>query len=97
MGRMLGLLNIVDEFTRVSSAMRVDRPSPLIRPSRCSRTSLSSAGAWRLCAATTVPSDRQPLRDWCAGADVTTRYIESGSPRQNPFASPSTRVSATSC
>jgi hypothetical protein len=25
MGRMLGLLNIVDEFTRVSSAMRVDR------------------------------------------------------------------------
>ena len=26
------------------------------------------------------------LRNWCAGADVTTRYIEPGAPWENPFA-----------
>ena len=86
-GRMLRLLNIVDEFTREALAMHVDRSITAEE----TVSVLEDIVARRGCPAN-LRCDNGPeltahaLRDWCTGADVTTRYIEPGSPWENPFA-----------
>jgi putative transposase len=86
-GRKLKMLTVTDEFTRESLAIET-------------RTSLPSteviAVLERLVAAHGAPeyirSDNGPefiahrVKEWLAQAGVTTRYIEPGSPWQNPFA-----------
>lgn len=85
-GRVLKLLNIVDEFTREALAMLVERNID---------SELVMATLDRLVAERTAPEylrmDNGPemtanaLRDWCRFSGTGTAYIEPGSPWQNPF------------
>jgi len=85
-GRMLKLLNIVDEFTREALAMLVERniDSELVM------ATLDSIVAERTAPAH-LRMDNGPemtanaLRDWCRLSGTGTAYIEPGSPWQNPF------------
>ena len=86
-GRRLKLANIVDEHTREALAMRVGR--------RCTADDLvevldrlwSPSGA----PASTCDADNGPeliawaLREWCRLSGTSTRYIEPGSPWENPY------------
>jgi putative transposase len=85
-GRALKLLNIVDEFTRESLAMLIER----------SIDAETVVGALqRLCGERGAPGllrcDNGPemtahaLRDWCTLSGTGTAFIEPGSPWQNPF------------
>jgi putative transposase len=86
-GRMLRLLNIVDEFTREALAMRVDRSITAEQ----TVSALEALVAARGCPEN-IRCDNGPeltanaLRDWCTSTHVTTSYIEPGAPWQNPFA-----------
>lgn len=86
-GRMLRLLNVVDEFTREALVMCVDRSIT----AQQTVTVLARLVAARGCPEN-VRCDNGPeltahaLRDWCQSASVTTSYIEPGAPWQNPFA-----------
>ncbi|MGH2968382.1 MAG: IS3 family transposase [Solirubrobacteraceae bacterium] len=86
-GRMLRLLNVVDEFTREALVMQVDRSITAGQ----TVAALARLVAVRGCPEN-VRCDNGPeltahaLRDWCASASVTTSYIEPGAPWQNPFA-----------
>jgi putative transposase len=85
-GRVLKLLNIVDEFTRESLEMLVERSID---------ADTVAATLDRLVAERRAPEhlrmDNGPemtanaLRDWCQFSDTGTAYIEPGSPWQNPF------------
>jgi putative transposase len=86
-GRMLRLLNIVDEFTRVSLAMHVDRSITADETVAVLEDLVAQHGCPQNIRCDNGPElTANALRDWCASADVTTRYIEPGSPWQNPFA-----------
>lgn len=85
-GRALKLLNIVDEFTRESLLMLVQR----------NVDAETVVGALeRLCGQREAPEllrcDNGPemtahtLRDWCTLSGTGTAFIEPGSPWQNPF------------
>jgi len=86
-GRMLRLLNIVDEFTREALVMHVDRSITAEQTVRALAALVGRRGA-----AENVRCDNGPeltanaLRDWCTSTQVTTSYIEPGAPWQNPFA-----------
>jgi len=86
-GRMLRLLNIVDEFTREALVMQVGRSITAQQTVTALQALVAQRGAPE-----NVRCDNGPeltahaLRDWCAGAQVTTSYIEPGAPWQNPFA-----------
>jgi putative transposase len=94
----LKLVNIVDEHTREALAMRVGR--------RCSAddlvTVLDGLVAERGAPAH-LRADNGPeliawgLREWCRLSGTRTRYIEPGSPWENPTSSPSTAACVTSC
>jgi putative transposase len=85
-GRVLKLLNIVDEFTREALAMLVERNID---------ADTVAATLDRLVAERRAPEhlrmDNGPemtanaLRDWCQFSNTGTVYIEPGSPWQNPF------------
>jgi putative transposase len=85
-GRVLKLLNIVDEFTREALEMLVERNID---------ADTVAATLDRLVAERRAPEhlrmDNGPemtanaLRDWCQFSDTGTAYIEPGSPWQNPF------------
>ena len=85
-GRMLRLLNIVDEFTREALTMRVARSITADET-----VAALDALAARRGAPAHIRCDNGPeltahaLRDWCRFATVATSYIEPGSPWQNPF------------
>jgi putative transposase len=86
-GRMLRLLNIVDEFTRVSLAMRVDRSITADETVSVLEDLVAERGAPENLRCDNGPElTAHALRDWCTSADVKTRYIEPGSPWENPFA-----------
>jgi transposase InsO family protein len=55
-GRVLKLLNVVDEFTREALAIHVARRIDLTRPLRCSSASPANGARPRTCVATTAPS-----------------------------------------
>ena len=85
-GRVLKLLNIVDEFTREALAMHVARSVDADQ---------TIAVLERLAAVRGAPAhvrcDNGPeltahaLRDWCRYSHTETAFIEPGSPWQNPF------------
>jgi putative transposase len=85
-GRMLKLLNIVDEFTREALEMLVERNID---------ADVTTATLDRLVAERGAPEhlrmDNGPemtanaLRDWCRFSKTGTAYIDPGSPWQNPF------------
>lgn len=86
-GRMLRLLNIVDEFTREALVIKVGRSITAEQ----TVAALQALVAQRGCPEN-VRCDNGPeltahaLRDWCTSTSVTTRYIQPGAPWQNPFA-----------
>ena len=86
-GRMLRLLNIVDEFTREALVIKVGRSIS----AKQTFAALQALVAQRGCPEN-VRCDNGPkltanaLRNWCSSASVTTSYIEPGAPWQNPFA-----------
>ena len=86
-GRMLRLLNIVDEFTREALLVQVGRSITAEQTVAALARLVIERGA-----PANVRCDNGPeltahaLRDWCTNTQVTTSYIEPGAPWQNPFA-----------
>jgi putative transposase len=86
-GRMIRLLNIVDEFTREAKAMRVERSID----ADCTVETLELIVAERGFAPEHLRMDNgtemtaHALRDWCRFSRTETVYIEPGSPWQNPY------------
>lgn len=85
-GRVIKLLNVVDEFTREALAMLVERNID---------ADTVAATLDRLVAERRAPAHlrmdngpemtAQALRDWCELSKTGTAFIEPGSPWQNPF------------
>jgi putative transposase len=86
-GRVLKLLNIVDEFTREALEMLVERN---IDADTVTAT-LDRLVAERGAPAEYLRCDNGPemtahaLRDWCVLSRTGTAYVEPGSPWQNPY------------
>jgi putative transposase len=86
-GRILKLLNVVDEHTRQSLAIKVDRRID----ADATVAVLDRLVAERGTAPRFVRCDNGPeltanaLLDWCRFAGTGTSYIEPGSPWQNPY------------
>ena len=84
--RRLKLANIVDEFTRESLAMEVDRSITADHLVDVLERLVAVHGA-----PTHLRMDNGPeliawaLRDWCRFTSTQTVYIEPGSPWENPF------------
>jgi putative transposase len=84
--RRIKLLNIVDEHTREALAMRVGRTCDADQLVTVIEALVAERGAPEH-----LRMDNGPelvawtLRDWCRLAGTTTRYIEPGSPWENPF------------
>ena len=84
--RRLKLANIVDEFTRESLAMEVDRSITADHLVNVLERLVAVHGA-----PTHLRMDNGPelivwaLRDWCRFTSTQTVYIEPGSPWENPF------------
>jgi putative transposase len=85
-GRVVKLLNIVDEFTRESLAMLVARSITADQT-----VAVLEQVAARRGAPVHIRCDNGPeltahaLRDWCRLGSTTTSYIDPGAPWQNPF------------
>jgi putative transposase len=86
-GRVLRLVNVVDEFTREALVMRVERSLSAEQ----TVAELEALVAARGRAPAYLRCDNGPeltahaLRDWCRFAHTKTAYIEPGAPWQNPF------------
>jgi putative transposase len=86
-GRVLKLLNVVDEFTRESLVMLVERSIDADR----TVSELERLVAERGVAPEFLRMDNgtemtaHALRDWCRFSKTATAYIEPGSPWQNPY------------
>jgi putative transposase len=86
-GRVLKLLNVVDEFTRESLVMLVERSIDADR----TVSELERLVAERGVAPEFLRMDNgtemtaYALRDWCRFSKTATAYIEPGSPWQNPY------------
>lgn len=86
-GRMLRLLNIVDEFTREALVMQVERSITAEQTVSALEQLVAGRGAPENIRCDNGPElTAHALRDWCASTAVTTSYIEPGAPWQNPFA-----------
>jgi putative transposase len=86
-GRALGLVNVVDEFTREALVMGVERSITAEETVAVLEDIVARRGCPQNLRCDNGPElTAHALRDWCAGADVTTRYIEPGAPWENPFA-----------
>jgi len=80
-GRMLRLLNIVDEFTREALLMRVDRSISAEQTVTALEQLVAARGAPENIRCDNGPElTAHALRDWCASAQVSTSYIEPGAP-----------------
>lgn len=84
--RRIKLCNIIDEFTREALAMRVGRGCTADDVVGILDRLVTERGAPEY-----LRMDNGPeliawaLRDWCRLARTNTRYIEPGSPWENPF------------
>ena len=97
-GRVLRLLNIVDEFTREALVMLVERSIDADRTVAILERLVAERGAPEYLRMDNGPEmTAHALRDWCELSGTGTAYIEPGSRWQNRTWSPSTPVSATSC
>jgi len=86
-GRMLRLLNIVDEFTREALVMRCERSITADQTVTTLEELVAERGAPQNIRCDNGPElTANALRDWCRLTSVTTSYIEPGAPWQNPFA-----------
>ena len=87
-GRQIRLLNVVDEFTRESLAVEVERSFTADATVEVLERLVKELGI----APEHVRMDNGPelsahaLRDWCRFGGTATAYIEPGSPWQNPYA-----------
>jgi putative transposase len=85
-GRALKLLNIVDEFTRESLVMLVERSIDADTVLTTLQRLCGERGAPELLRCDNGPEmTAHALRDWCVLSGTGTVFIEPGSPWQNPF------------
>ena len=85
-GRVLRLLNIVDEFTRESLVMLVERSIDADRTvSELERLVAERGAPEHLRMDNGTEMTAHALQDWCRFSKTATAYIEPGSPWQNPF------------
>jgi putative transposase len=98
-GRILKLLNVVDEHTREALTITVDRRID----ADATVAVLDHLVAGRGTAPRFIRCDNGPeltanaLRDWCRFTGAGTSYIEPGSPWQNPTSRASAGDCATNC
>jgi putative transposase len=85
-GRILKLLNIVDEHTREALTVRVGRRIDADATVAVLDQLLAQRGAPRFLRCDNGPElTANALRDWCRFSGAGTSYIEPGSPWQNPY------------
>ena len=85
-GRALKLLNVVDEFTRESLAMLVERYIDADATVTTLDRLVAERGAPQHLRCDNGPEmTAHALRDWCERSKTGTAYIEPGSPWQNPY------------
>jgi putative transposase len=85
-GRVLKLLNIVDEFTREALQMLVARSIDADRTVELLELLAAERGAPEHLRCDNGPEmTAHALRDWCEHSKAATTYIEPGSPWQNPY------------
>ena len=85
-GRALKLLNIVDEFTRESLVMMVERSIDANKVVTTLERLVAERGPPELLRMDNGPEmTAHALRDWCVLSRTGTAFIEPGSPWQNPF------------
>ena len=85
-GRALKLLNVVDEFTRESLAMLVERNIDADATVATLDRLVAERGAPEHLRCDNGPEmTAHALRDWCERSKTGTAYIEPGSPWQNPY------------
>jgi putative transposase len=85
-GRVLKLLNIVDEFTREALVMLVERSIDADRTVAILERLVAERGAAECLRMDNGPEmTAHALRDWCELSGTGTAYIEPGSPWQNPY------------
>ena len=85
-GRALKLLNIVDEFTRESLVMLVERSIDADTVVAVLERLVAEHGHPELLRCDNGPEmTAHALRDWCVLSSTGTAFIEPGSPWQNPF------------
>ena len=85
-GKVLKLLNIVDEFTRESLVMLLERSINADTVVAVLERLVAERGAPGAAPVRQRPGDdAHALRDWCVLSRTGTAFIEPGSPWQNPF------------
>jgi len=85
-GRALKLLNVVDEFTRESLVMLVDRSLDAERTVEVLERLAAGRAAPEYLRMDNGPEmTAHALRDWCLLSQTGTAFIEPGSPWENPF------------
>jgi putative transposase len=85
-GRVIRLLNVVDEYTREALAMLVARSIDADRTVEVLERLVAERGAPELLRMDNgTELTAHALRDWCRFSKTGTAYIEPGSPWQNPF------------
>jgi putative transposase len=85
-GRVIRLLNVVDEFTREALQMLVERSIDADRTVSVLDRLVAERGAPEHIRCDNGPElTGHALRDWCVISKAGTAYIEPGSPWQNPF------------
>ena len=85
-GRVIRLLNVVDEFTREALAMHVDRSIDADATVAVLERLVAERGSptyIRCDNGTELTS--HALKDWCRFSHTEIAYIEPGSPWQNPY------------
>ena len=80
-GRVLKLLNVVDEFTREALAIHVARRIDSDQTIQCSNPSPTPAAR----PLRQRPGTDRARKDWCRFRHVGTAFIEPGSPWQNAY------------
>jgi putative transposase len=85
-GRVLKLLNVVDEFTREALEMLVERSIDADRTVGVLQRLAGERGAPEHLRCDNGPEmTAHALKDWCELANTGTAFIEPGSPWQNPY------------
>ena len=85
-GRVIKLLNVVDEFTREALVMLVERGVDADRTVEVLERLVAERGAPEYLRMDNGPEmTAHALRDWCVLSRTGTAYIEPGSPWQNPY------------
>lgn len=85
-GRVIKLLNVVDEFTREALVMLVERGIDADRTVEVLERLVAERGVPECLRCDNGPEmTAHALQDWCVLSQTATAYIEPGSPWQNPY------------